>query len=191
MDIESCKGVYEPAEDSFLLARSVRCGNRCLEIGCGTGIISIYCAMSGSMVEAVDINPLAVKCASENAKRNGVHITVKQGDLFSNIAGRYDTIVFNPPYLPVTDQLDGSEQWNGGADGFLVTRRFLSELPRFLTDSGKAFMILSDLTDTGKLMNEFNNLMFIEIGKETFDFESIYCYEILVKRFMGSDDGRY
>ena len=181
MDIESCEGVYEPAEDSFLLAGSVRCGNRCLEIGCGTGIISIYCAMSGSMVEAVDINPLAVKCASENAKRNSVHITAKQSDLFSNITGRYDTIVFNPPYLPVTDQLAGSEQWNGGADGFLVTRRFLSELPRFLTDSGKAFMILSDLTDIGKLMNEFNNLMFIEIGKETFDFESIYCYEIRVK----------
>ena len=81
----------------------------------------------------------------------------------------------------MTDQLDGSEQWNGGTDGFLVTRRFLSELPEFLTDSGRAFMILSDLTDIGKLMNEFNNLMFIEIGKETFDFESIYCYEILVK----------
>ena len=88
MDIESCEGVYEPAEDSLLLARSVRCGNRCLEIGCGTGIISIYCAMSGSMVEAVDINPLAVKCASENAKRNAVHITAKESDLFSNIAGR-------------------------------------------------------------------------------------------------------
>ena len=137
--------------------------------------------MSGSMVEAVDINPLAVKCASENAKRNGVHMTAKESDLFSNITGRYDTIVFNPPYLPVTDQLDGSEQWNGGADGFLVTRRFLFELPEFLTDRGKAFMILSDLTDIGKLMNEFNNLMFIEIGKETFDFESIYCYEIRVK----------
>ena len=181
MDIESCEGVYEPAEDSLLLLRSVRCGKRCLEIGCGTGIISIYCAQSGSMVDAVDINPLAVKCTSENAKRNDVHIMAKQSDLFSNITGEYDTIVFNPPYLPVTDQLDGSEQWNGGADGFQVTRRFLWELPKFLARDGKAFIILSDLTDTGKLMNEFNNLMFIEIGKETFDFESIYCYDIRIK----------
>ncbi|MGC8506443.1 MAG: HemK2/MTQ2 family protein methyltransferase [Thermoplasmata archaeon] len=181
IEIESCDGVYEPAEDSLLLAKSVQCGNRCLEIGSGTGIISIYCALSGSMVDAVDINPLAVKCTSGNAKRNDVRITARQSDLFGSVSGEYDTIVFNPPYLPVTDQMDGSEQWNGGIDGFQVTRRFLSELPKFLTEEGKAFMILSDLTDIGKLMNEFNNLMFIEIGKETFDFESIYSYEIRVK----------
>lgn len=180
-EIELCEGVYEPAEDSLLLARSIRCGARCLEMGSGTGLVSIYCALSGSEAVAVDISKLAVQCTAKNAKRNNVKVTGLESDLFSNVSGRYDTIAFNPPYLPVVDVISGSEQWNGGPDGFQVTRRFLAELPLFLARDGRAFIILSDLTDIGKLMNEFNNLLFIEIGKETFDFESIYCYEIRIK----------
>ncbi|MFG1519751.1 MAG: HemK2/MTQ2 family protein methyltransferase [Thermoplasmataceae archaeon] len=181
IEIENCKDVYQPEDDSLLLARSVRCGKRCIEIGSGTGIVSILCAISGSNVTAVDINPLAVECTAKNARSNGVFITVLQSDLFSNVKGIYDTVIFNPPYLPVSDEGTGSEQWSGGDDGFQVTRRFLAMLPQFLHIHGEAFIILSDLTDIKGLMNEFNNLMFIEIGKETFDFESIYCYEIRIK----------
>ena len=43
-------------------------------------------------------------------------------DLFENVHGKYDTIIFNPPYLPVERE---SPQWSGGKDGFAVTGRFL------------------------------------------------------------------
>jgi release factor glutamine methyltransferase len=181
IEIGSCNGVYGPEEDSLLLARCVRCGEKSLEIGCGTGIVSIKCALSGSKVVAVDMNPVAVECTKENARRNGVEVDAKQSDLFSNVTEVYDTIMFNPPYLPVSDEGSGSEQWNGGDDGFLVTRRFLNLLPQYIRRNGWAFIILSDLTDIRKLMNEFNNLIFIEMGRETFDFESIYCFEIRIK----------
>lgn len=70
--------VYEPAEDSILLLKNlVDVKNKdVLEIGVGTGLISIACAKKGAKkIVGVDINPYAVKLAKENAKLNNVNIS--------------------------------------------------------------------------------------------------------------------
>lgn len=190
LKIESCEGVYEPAEDSYLMVESVKCGKTVLEIGCGTGVVSLHCASKGSMVDAVDLNPGAVKCAQENARLNGLVLDAYESDLFSGVpeGKKYDTIIFNPPYLPTEDNIPGSEQWDGGHDGFKITRPFLQEAPGHLSDSGEIYMILSSLTDMKSLISEFNSLKFEDAGSASFFFEKIIVWRITSQLESGIQD---
>jgi release factor glutamine methyltransferase len=174
--------VYVPAEDSFLLLREARCHGRVLEIGTGSGLIAIYFAKQGMKVEAVDISKVALDCASGNCNLNGVNINLVLSDLFQNVNGKYDTIIFNPPYLPANDDIEGAEVWNGGSDGFAVIRRFLADVPAYLTGNGSIYLILSDLTNIGSLIEEFRNFDFVPLGSEHFETETIQAYELTLRR---------
>lgn len=113
---------------------------RILEIGTGhLAILSVYVAKKKFVdVSAVDINPAFVENARKNAAINGVHIELKQSDLFSNVDGAFDIVFFNPPYVPTRyvekysrEQITKSVfdlAWNGGSDGFETIRRFLNEV---------------------------------------------------------------
>ncbi len=107
--------VYEPAEDTFLLISALEKlnlkNNAALEVGTGSGIIALILARRAKTVLAADINPEAVECAKENAKRNKItNIEFRESDLFENIRGRFDLIVFNPPYLPEERVCDNNAQ---------------------------------------------------------------------------------
>ncbi|PXF57978.1 MAG: hypothetical protein C4B59_14145 [Candidatus Methanogaster sp.] len=148
--------VYEPAEDSYLLidaALNEIAGSkqrlRIIEIGTGSGIVTA--AMMRDAPEhryaATDISPHAVACAKAN------RVPVVRADLFSGIRGRFDLIIFNPPYLPTApdERVDGwlDYAWNGGADGRVAINRFLERAPAFLTDCGSILLLLSSLTGIG------------------------------------------
>ena len=174
--------VYVPAEDSFLLLREAKCHGRVLEIGTGSGLIAIYFAKNGYHVDAVDISRDALDCASGNCNLNGVSINLALSDLFQNVRGKYDTIIFNPPYLPTNDDIEGAEAWNGGSDGFAVIRRFLAEAPSYLADNGSIYLILSDLTNISNLVDEFRNFDFAMLGSEHFETETIHAFELKLGR---------
>lgn len=74
-------------------------GTRVLDIGCGSGILSIASLLLGAeSATGVDIDPLAVKTAVENGKMNGFEaprLTFCQGDLTEKISGKYDVVVAN------------------------------------------------------------------------------------------------
>ncbi len=179
--IKKCSGVYFPAEDSILLASSIPPTDTLLEIGCGSGFVSIYMAMMGSRVCCSDIDTIAVQCTKINANLNAVDITVLHGDLFSAVSGSFKTIVFNPPYLSGEDSesnlIDG-KQWYGGKDGFQTIRRFLSSCDKYLEKNGSVYIILSSLTDIKSLRDEFSQLVFKVVGQQSFFFEHIYCFMV-------------
>src|SRR5688572_30077963 len=60
-------------------------GQRFLEVGCGSGIISILAAQKGADVTAIDINRKAVTNTIDNAARNTVKVQVTMSDLFDNV----------------------------------------------------------------------------------------------------------
>ncbi len=69
-----------------------------LDLGCGSGILSVIAAKLGAEhVDAVDIDPVAVKTAAENSVANGTdgRVTVLQGDIRSVRGRRYDLAVAN------------------------------------------------------------------------------------------------
>ncbi len=70
-----------------------------LEIGCGTGYLSIELAKRGWNVTGTDIVPEAVEVSMNNAKQAGVSVTFVQSDMFQNLKGRFDAIIFNPPLI--------------------------------------------------------------------------------------------
>jgi release factor glutamine methyltransferase len=181
ISIESCNGVYEPSDDSILLADNVLPSGRILEVGCGTGLISILCRKMGHPVEAVDINPAAVECTLANAKRNGVELWAHVSDLFSSVTGKFDTVIFNPPYLPVEEEVPGFEQWAGGPDGFKVVRRFLTDLPRFMDKGGKCYIVLSDLADIDLFMSESRDFSFRTVASTKLFFERLLLMEVSIR----------
>lgn len=76
----------------------VQGGERVLDVGCGSGILAIAALLLGaSEALGVDIDPMAVRTATENASLNGVQnrFTAKAGDLAALAKGQYDIILAN------------------------------------------------------------------------------------------------
>src|SRR3989344_4314042 len=100
--------IYEPAEDSFLLASVLHTfvkNKSVLDMGCGSGILSVTALQQGAMsVLSVDINPESV----EICKHQGLFSLVS--DLFTKVTGTFDVIICNPPYLPLDDDEDKESQ---------------------------------------------------------------------------------
>src|ERR1041385_9326745 len=76
-------------------------GRRFLDMGTGSGIIGLCAARRGAEVTSVDVNPEAVRCATDNAIRADVKIRCRESDLFSDLsAEQFDIIAWNPPFFP-------------------------------------------------------------------------------------------
>lgn len=70
-----------------------------LDVGCGSGILSVSALLLGAKkAVAVDIDPLAVKKARENAELNGfdeTQYTALEGDLADKVTGKYNVVAAN------------------------------------------------------------------------------------------------
>lgn len=81
------------------LERYVMPDSTLLDVGCGSGILSIAALLLGAkQAVGVDIDPLAVKTAAENGALNGMtspRFIVKEGDLTEQITGQYDVVAAN------------------------------------------------------------------------------------------------
>lgn len=174
--------VYEPAEDSFLLAEHVRVSPNAeaLDIGCGCGIQTINMLMQGANVTAVDINGYAVRNTAENIKRLGLSAKAKvlQGDLFEPVLGqRFDCIVFNPPYLPTEGKKD--KALDGGKKGNELLFKFLVKLPGFLTKKGCAYFVQSSITGEAETEQKLKSLKlnFTVIARQRLFFEELIVFK--------------
>lgn len=65
-----------------------------LDVGCGTGVLSIAAAIRGGRVTAIDIDPEAVAATTDNATRNGVAVSASTTPLAS-VSGDFDVVVCN------------------------------------------------------------------------------------------------
>jgi release factor glutamine methyltransferase len=149
IEIRECPLVYPPMEDTFLLLGSLqpRAGERALEMGCGTGLISCHLAAAGIELTAADINPHAAECTMENLRRNGLIGVVKESDLFDSVGGMFDLIVFNPPYLAAHEEGILEKAWAGGEGGLETLRPFLAQAKDHLLPGGRIVVLLSSEMD--------------------------------------------
>jgi len=155
-------------------------GKKVLEVGCGSGLLSLVAAKAGAGVTAVDINPAAIACARANAQNNHLRIEVIHSDLFQNLAKEeFDIIIVNPPFFEGQAKEDSSYAWYCGPDFYFFTN-FFQELPTYTTAHSKVWMILSEVCDLAPIKeiaakHHYNMPL---IYKEPRLFEEFLIFEI-------------
>ncbi len=128
-------------------------GMRVLDVGTGSGILSICAAQNGAEhVDAVDIDELSVKISKENISLNGLteKISVKQGDLLDTVGGTYDIIIANI-VADIIIQLFGSVKPFLKPDGLLLVSGIILERKQEVADAAlqSGFAIENEKTDGG------------------------------------------
>lgn len=180
--------IYPPGEDSYLLQKSVRVHAfaRVLDIGTGSGIQAITASENPNVREvvAVDINPQAVRELKSKTKNNP-KIKAKVSNLFPHVSGKFDTIIFNPPYLP-TDKENPDQALDGGKHGWEISERFFNQVNQYLNPGGIILFLFSTLTNKNKIEELIakNLLEFQEIGKEKMAFEELFVYLIQKSKIL-------
>ncbi len=188
--LETDKKVYEPSDDSFLLAENliIKKGEKVLEIGTGSGIIAMYASKMTEKIVATDINFDAIELAEKNFIANDIHnIQLLFGNLFEPVKNeKFDVVLFNLPYLP-TEECEILEDnlnyaFDGGLDGRKITDQFLNQVKHHLNDGGRVQLIQSSLSNIEESISRLNSLGFkAEItASERFFFEEI----VLITGFL-------
>ena len=190
ISLETPENVYEPREDSFLLADSVKrfARGKVLDVGTGSGIQAIAAARKKEVekVVAADINPDAIECAVANAEKNNVlgKILFLESDLFHGLnptwKKEFDAICFNPPYLPTGpgEHVAGAydDALDGGKSGRETTDRFLAGFEEWLAPGGVLLLLQTSLSDKGeteKILRR-KNYRVERVGENSFFFEKIF-----------------
>jgi len=155
-------GVYRPQGDTRLLANAlrfagVRPGGTVLDIGCGTGALSVLAAaVSPRSVTAVDVSRRAVWAARFNTAVRGQRVTVLHGDALS-LDGTFDLVLANPPYVPgvaAVPTRGRTRAWDAGTDGRAVLDRLCAVAPQLLAPGGVLLTVHSVLCDVDRTLRQ-------------------------------------
>jgi len=175
--------IYEPEEDSYLLSETIE-GQipklltknkniKFLEIGSGSGIhlkTALNLGVKKENIFSADLNQKAVR----HCKSLGFNCV--KSDLFEKIKGKYNLIVFNPPYLPEdkSEPLDSRLATTGGKKGSEIINLFLKKAKKHLSKDGKIFLLTSSLTKGINFLNYKKKI----IGKKKMFFEELEVWEL-------------
>jgi 16S rRNA G1207 methylase RsmC len=125
-------------------------GKSFLEVGVGSGLVSLSVAASGSSrVFGVDINPEAVKIAQKNFEANGMkNGAFAVSDIYENVTGRFDFIFWNHPWqnslTNITDQLNCEHTFD---EDYRHLTTYISEAKNYLTPGGRMLLGTSAFAD--------------------------------------------
>lgn len=154
-------------------------GKDVLDLGTGSGLLGLYCALRSARVTASDIDEAAINHTTNAARALGVDLKLVVSDLFSNVPGQFDLILFNPPYLPSKDIHDKTV--DGGHRGTVVINRFLRELPRHLRSDGEALLLVSSFNSPEELLQTYNMFDFSTIAERALFFEELKILRVCLR----------
>lgn len=155
-------------------------GQRFLELGAGSGLISIQAAKKGAMVTATDINPVAIECLQRNCNQNEVNPEIILSDLFTNMPEQsFDIIAINPPYYKKQPQTMADHAWYCGENGEYFEQLF-AKLEKYIHKNSIVLMVLSEECDfhmISEIASGHNFSMQKKITKRS-AWEKLYIYQI-------------
>ena len=171
--------VYQPAEDSLLLAEAaveeLDPRARVLEVGTGSGYVAATVAdEAGASVVGSDLNPYACRQAYDRG------VPVVRADLLTAFRDdAFDAVLFNPPYLPRDGDAE-RDDWmevalSGGESGREVVEPFLDAVSRVLTPGGVVLLLVSTLTGVDEVVEYAGSVGFsaAAIREESYPFETL------------------
>ena len=154
-----------------------------LELGCGSGIISLLAAKKGAKVLASDINEIALEFLDKNATKNNLSLTTVPSDLFDSIENTtFDFIIINPPYYPKKPKNIKEKAWFCG-ENFEYFEKLFSQL-NTKVEFQNVFMILSEDCEIEKIKSIAlkNNLSFKLLDSKMVFKEKNYIYSIFCNK---------
>lgn len=150
-------GIFHPGfffSTKFLLRylSSINLKNRrILELGAGTGLLSIYCYKKGATVVATDIHTKALRNLEENIELNKVQVSIIESDLFDQVNPTdFDLILINPPYYAKKITSENVLAWYCG-ENFEYFDKLFSQLAGKVNEAQKVIMILSEDCDLKRI----------------------------------------
>ena len=156
LDLVIMPGVLHPRHfvSSRVLAEHVigldLCDKSVADLGTGSGIQALLAARMGARVTAIDVNPAALECASQNARRNNLadRLTMVASDVFDQLdeGVRFDLIITNPPFYPRA-AAGASDQAFAAGPGNAFFVKLANSLPGRLEPGGALLMIQSSDTN--------------------------------------------
>ena len=171
--------VYQPAEDSYFLAGFVGefvknyKPKRVLDMGAGSGVQGEVALKSGVADEGLTLVDVDLDVV-EVLKKKFPNSDVVCSDLFENVSGKYDLMIFNPPYLP-DDEFDVGRDTAGGEKGSEVLNRFLKCSKDYLDDGGSVLVLVSSFT---------RDVDFCGYEKEVLGKKKLFFEELCVLRLF-------
>ncbi len=140
-----------------------------LDLCCGLACLGISWAFARAQDEVLcaDKSASALAVARKNIKKltaENADIKTLKSDLFSNIEGRFDIIISNPPYVCDEDMQSLSREVNfepklalrGGADGLKLIKKIIEDAPSYLRGGGLLAFEFGR-NQAGKIVKFFNN----------------------------------
>ncbi|MEP7236595.1 MAG: class I SAM-dependent methyltransferase [Ferruginibacter sp.] len=151
-----------------------------MELGCGSGLISIVAAKKSACVTATDINPIALEFLKMNCFRNNVQLKIFHSDLFNEIpVKQYDIIAINPPYYKKDPVTMRDHAWFCGGNGEYFERLFKT-MHKYIHVDTEILMVLFDGCDM-EMINDFatrNNFILNCVVSKQNMLEKNFIYKI-------------
>ena len=164
LELDIPPGVFHPGLffTSLFLIDALRgedlSGKTLLELGAGSGLISLWSAKRGAAVTATDISPLAVTAVERNVRSNlepsglsGRLPRVIHSDLFDKVPREaFDWVVINPPFYPKTPRTDAQRAWFCGKD-FQYFEKLFGQIGDYIGPATTVLMLLSEDCDIPRI----------------------------------------
>ena len=126
-------------------------GKKVLELGAGSGLISLWINRVGAVVLASDLNPAAIESIEESSAQNKLSVKTIFSDLFDDIPKQeFDFILINPPFYPQPASNDRELAFFCGPD-FEYFKRLFQGLKQYIHEESIILMVLSDTCDLLKI----------------------------------------
>ncbi|MFW9919027.1 MAG: HemK2/MTQ2 family protein methyltransferase, partial [Candidatus Thorarchaeota archaeon] len=180
--VDVLQGVYPPGEDTYILQDAIDAypADTLLDMGCGSGYISLNLLDSVRRIVALDIQYNAVVNTYQNLLKhnNFFKASVAQSDLFQAVSpsAKFSLIAFNPPYLPADDEATSMDPaLVGGIQGVEVSKSFLDQCVRHMIPHGRVYLVASNLSNIEFLREtmEENGLRSEIVAEESLFFEKL------------------
>ena len=197
--------IYEPLEDSIFLSKFVKklSFGKVLDMGTGSGIqgLTVLKYKSITQVTFVDINNHAIKTLKSKIHKEDSEYREFENkcrfihsNLYESIdkKEKFDTIIFNPPYLPEEELDDEKLITTGGIIGFEIIERFLAQTKEYLNHGSIILLLFSSLTNKLKVDEIIKKLGYERnlLGVEKLFMEKLFVYRVTRKPESTTHKGR-